>query len=171
MIMKRFLILFALIAFSGVSCAGPGKVGWTRPRGDFRQDEFEQDRKQCIESIGQTLEPEAFGQALEECLFWKGYKYKTPEEGKMGQWKKPDFGQDQFDKDLEECKQATFNDKDRDVDHPLTVAECLAEKGYAFEPPTANKKDPVTVLKVLEVSGLVVLGLALFALRVAAGGM
>ncbi len=64
-----------LIVFVTVSCAGPNKVGWTKP--DFRQDEFEKDRKQCIQILDDSLDSEAFGKALEECLAKKGYKYET----------------------------------------------------------------------------------------------
>ncbi len=73
--MKRFLTFFVLLAFVAVNCAGPGKVGWTKQESDFRQDRFEEDRKKCVEIIDQDLQPEAFGQALEECLAQKGYKY------------------------------------------------------------------------------------------------
>jgi len=78
--MKRFLILFTLIAFVSVSCAGPSKVkvSWTQP--DFRQDQFENDRKECIDSIDKNLNSNAFGKALEECLEKKGYEFKSVEE-------------------------------------------------------------------------------------------
>ena len=75
--MKRFLILFVLIAFVTVSYAGPNKVGWTKP--DFRQDQFENDRKECFDSIDKDLFSEAFGKALEECLAKKDYKYHEVE--------------------------------------------------------------------------------------------
>ena len=77
--MKRFLILFTLIAFVTVSCAGPNKVGWTRRGSDFRQDQFENDRKECIDSIDKNLNSEAFGKALEECFEKKGYEFKILE--------------------------------------------------------------------------------------------
>ncbi len=75
--MKRFLILYILIVFLTVSCAGPNKVVWTKP--DFRQDQFDNDRKECIDSIDINLNSEAFGKALEECLGKKGYEFKTVE--------------------------------------------------------------------------------------------
>jgi hypothetical protein len=85
MSMKRFLILSILIVFLTVSCAGPNKVGWTKP--DFHQDQFEKDRKQfendrkeCSDSINKNLNSEALGKALEECLEKKGYEYKKAEE-------------------------------------------------------------------------------------------
>ena len=72
--MKRFLILFSLIAFVTVSCAGPNKVGWTKP--DFRQEEFEKDREECIQRIGNhDSEPELFGERLERCLTERNYTY------------------------------------------------------------------------------------------------
>jgi hypothetical protein len=77
MTMKKFLILFILIVFLTVSCVGPNKVGWTKP--DLRQDQFENDRKECSDSI-ENLNSEAFGRALEECLGKKGYEFKKAEE-------------------------------------------------------------------------------------------
>jgi hypothetical protein len=93
MSMKRFLILSIVIVFLTVSCAGPNKVGWTKP--DFRQDQFENDRKECNESIDKNLDSEAFGEAREECLEAfgkafgeclekKGYEFKKPEEPPSG---------------------------------------------------------------------------------------
>jgi hypothetical protein len=79
--MKRFLILFSLIAFVTVSCAGPNKankVEWTKP--DFRQDQYENDMKDCIYSIDKNLNSEAFGKALEECLKNKGYTYQSSQD-------------------------------------------------------------------------------------------
>jgi hypothetical protein len=43
------------------------------------QDEFEKDRKECIDSIDKNLNPEAFGKALEECMSKKGYQFKIVE--------------------------------------------------------------------------------------------
>ena len=83
--MKRFLIFFILIAFSVVSCAGPTTVGWKSPY--FRQDQFEKDRKGCIESIDNGLDSEAFGQALEECLAKKGYTLNTMTEKSNQRWR------------------------------------------------------------------------------------
>ena len=80
--MKRFLILSILIVFLTVSCAGPNKVGWTKP--DFRQDQFEYDRKECIDSIDKNLDSEAFGKALEECLEKKDYEFKKAEKPQSG---------------------------------------------------------------------------------------
>ena len=80
--MKTFLILSILIVFVTVSCAGPTKVGWTKP--DFRQDQFENDRKECIDSIDKNLVSEAFGKALEECLAKKDYAFKKAEEPPSG---------------------------------------------------------------------------------------
>jgi hypothetical protein len=77
MAMKRFLILFIVIVFVTVSCAGPTKVGWTKP--DFHQEAFEKDRGECKRSIDKNLVSEAFGKALEECLVGKGYKYHRTE--------------------------------------------------------------------------------------------
>ena len=162
--MKRFLISFTLIAFVTVSCAGPNKVGWTRRGSDFRQDKFEEDRKWCIQIIDQDLHSEAFGQALDECLAWEGYKYEPvgsvsskQVQKKKGEWEKPDFSQVQFEKDQEECEQVVLND----IEHPATVAECLAKIGYKFEPLPADKKQPNKVLRVLEFSAVLALAVGL----------
>jgi hypothetical protein len=56
--MKRFLILSILIVFLTVSCAGPNKVGWTKP--DFRQDEFERDREDCFQTYNSNLDSDPF---------------------------------------------------------------------------------------------------------------
>jgi len=73
MSMKRFLILSILILFLTVSCAGPNKVGWTKP--DFTHDQFVKDQNECIDSIDKNLNSEAFEKALDECLAQKGYKF------------------------------------------------------------------------------------------------
>ena len=62
--MKRFLILFTLVAFLVTNCAGTNKVRWARPGNDLHQKEFEKDRAGCLQSIDQSLDSEAFGQAL-----------------------------------------------------------------------------------------------------------
>ena len=80
--MKRFLILSILIVFVAASCAAPNKVGWTKP--DFHQDQFENDRKECIDSIDKNLDSEAFGKALEECLKKKDYEFKKAEDPPSG---------------------------------------------------------------------------------------
>ena len=106
--MKKFLIVFILIAFVTVSCVGPNKVGWTRKGGDFSRSKFEEDREVCILIIDHHLPSEVFGQALEECLAWQGYRYEPArassrqalKKEKKGEWKKTDFSQDQFAKDL-----------------------------------------------------------------------
>ena len=49
----------------------------------------------------------------------------------------------------------------------MTVAECLAGKDYAFEPPPVNPKKPIKVLPVLGFSAALVLTVGLM---VATGG-
>jgi hypothetical protein len=66
---KRFLLLVILIVFGTASCAGPNKVGWTRP--DFRPDQFEKDRKDCTQAV--SVNPEQ-NMSVEECLAKKGYE-------------------------------------------------------------------------------------------------
>jgi hypothetical protein len=84
--MKRFLIFIILTAFVTAACAGPRKAGWAKP--DFRQNEFEKDRQECVHRIGNhDLDPALFGERLERCLAEKNYKYlpsqtevKSPEQ-------------------------------------------------------------------------------------------
>lgn len=80
--MKKFLIFPILIAFATMSCAGPSRTGWRKP--DFRQDEFEKDREECIQRIGNhDLDPEVFAEGLERCLAEKNYKY-FPSQAEVG---------------------------------------------------------------------------------------
>ena len=81
--MKKILILSNLIAFLVVSCAGPSKVGWTKP--DFRQDRFENDRNECIDSIDKNLDSETFGKTLEDCLNKRDYMFKAAEASPSGE--------------------------------------------------------------------------------------
>ena len=81
--MKKILILSNLIAFLVVSCAGPSKVGWTKP--NFYQEQFEIDRKECIDSMDKNLDSEAFGKALEECLKEKHYTFTPSGEQPSGE--------------------------------------------------------------------------------------
>jgi len=81
--MKRFLILFILIVFVTVSCAGPSKVRWTKP--DFRQYQFEKDREDCIQAVFDDPKQKM---TVEECLAKKGYEPGPPsnkEEAKTGE--------------------------------------------------------------------------------------
>ena len=78
--MKRFLILSILIVFLTVSCAGPNKVRHRIP--DYLQNEFENDQKECSDSIDKNLNSDVFGKALEECLEKKGYIFEEPPSGK-----------------------------------------------------------------------------------------
>ncbi len=71
--MKRFLILFILIVFVTVSCAGPSKVRWTKP--DFRQYQFEKDREDCIQAVFDDPKQKM---TVEECLAKKGYEPGPP---------------------------------------------------------------------------------------------
>jgi hypothetical protein len=80
--MKRVLIPLIVIVFVTVNCAGPNRVGWTKPY--FQQDKFENDRKECIDSIDKNLNSEAFGKVLEECLEKKGYDLIKAEEPPSG---------------------------------------------------------------------------------------
>ena len=83
--MKRFIILFILIVFVTVSCAGPSKVRWTKP--DFRQEQFEKDREDCIQAVKDKPEQ---NMSVEDCLTKKGYESEpepssNKEEAKTGE--------------------------------------------------------------------------------------
>jgi len=71
--MKRLLILSILIVVATASCAGLNKAGWGKP--DFRQDQFKKDQEECIQTLGNGLDFQSWGETLEECLIKKGYKY------------------------------------------------------------------------------------------------
>jgi len=73
--MKRLLILSILIVFVTVSCAGPNKVGWTKR--DFRRDQFEKDREECVQTLNNNLY--SYSQTsgvVDDCLARKGYQYQ-----------------------------------------------------------------------------------------------
>jgi len=77
--MKRFLILFSLIAFVTVSFAGPNKKvrAFTKP--NFSQDEYDKDRDECFaQSIEQNQDSDA--RSIVNCLENKGYEFKKAEE-------------------------------------------------------------------------------------------
>ena len=57
------------IVFVTVNCAGPNKVGWTKP--DFHPDQFEKDREDCVQAVKDDPEQNI---SVEECLTKKGYK-------------------------------------------------------------------------------------------------
>lgn len=130
-----------------------------KPGGDFRQDEFEQDRARCIESIDKGLHSKAFGQALGECLARKGYEYGAIDSAysKQIRWDRPDFNQVQFGQDTEECERVAR----KDLEYPKTLSECLTEKGYTFKPSPADKG---TAGKVLLLFVGIALGLGLVVL-------
>jgi hypothetical protein len=67
--MKRFLLMFILIVFVTMSCAGPSKVRWTKP--DFCQDQFEKDRDDCIQAVNADPDQKM---TAEECLANRGYE-------------------------------------------------------------------------------------------------
>jgi hypothetical protein len=129
--MKRLLILFILILFVTVSCAGPNKAGWTKRH--FRQDEFEKDRKECMQTLNKNSYSQTSG-LLADCLAWKGYEYNGPNEVR---WTKPEFNQDQFERDRKDCVQAVQDG----LEQKLTVEECLAKKGYESEPQPSSDKE------------------------------
>ncbi len=74
--MKRFLILFTLIAFSVVSCAGQNKAVRPFTKLDFSQDEYGIGSQECNEN----LHSDARWEDYVDCLARKGYAYQTPQE-------------------------------------------------------------------------------------------
>jgi hypothetical protein len=129
--MKRLLILFILILFVTASCAGPNKAGWTKRH--FLQDEFEKDRKECMQTLNKNSYSQTSG-LLADCLAWKGYEYNGPNEVR---WTKPEFNQDQFERDRKDCVQAVQDG----LEQKLTVEECLAKKGYESDPQPSSDKE------------------------------
>jgi hypothetical protein len=136
--MKRFLVFFILIVFLVVSCAGPNRVGWTKP--DYRQGQFEKDRKECIHSIDKYLDSKTFGKALDECL----------------KFTKPDFRQDQFEreKDRKECIDSIQSYLDPET-FGKALDECLQKKGYEYQA-SQDKAPPSEGMKVLKTVGAIV---------------
>ncbi len=150
--MKRFIILFILILFVTVSCAGPNKAGWTKPH--FRQDEFEKDRKECMQTLNKKSYSQTSG-VLADCLAWKGYEYTGPTTV---------MSQDQFEKDRKDCIQAVKDD----AEQKMTVEECLAKKRLESEPqPSSDKEKPKTA-EIAKQVGKVLLTIASFTILAAA---
>ncbi len=79
--MKSFLILFTLIAFSVVSCAGQNKEVRLFTKPDFSQDEYEKDWQECNnQSIDQNPDSDTRWQAYVDCLVKKGYTDQTSQD-------------------------------------------------------------------------------------------
>ena len=78
-------------------------------------------------------------------------------------WTKPDFRQDQFEKDHEDCIQAVKDDPEQ----KMTVEECLAKKGYESEP-SSDKEKSKTVETAKNV-GIALLGITAVVFFVAIG--
>ena len=160
--MKRLLISFILILFVTASCAGPNNTGWTKRH--FGQDEFEKDRKECMQTLSKNSYSQTSG-LLADCLAWKGYEYTGPSEVR---WTKPDFSQDQYEKDRKDCMQAVRDG----LEQKLTVEECLAKNGYESEPrPFSDKEKSKTaeIAKEAENAGGVFLVMLYYAALVAGG--
>jgi len=74
-------------------------------------------------------------------------------------WTKPDFHQDQFEKDREDCIQAVKDDPEQ----KMTVEECLAKKGYESEPiPDKEKSKTAETAKNVGKALLGIAGVVLF---------
>ena len=78
-----------------------------------------------------------------------------PNKVKVYNWKKPDFRQDQFDKDSKDCgeqsfKVRTYESNGNVVTGRVTLEECLQEKGYELVAEEVEApREPLTVGKVL----------------------
>jgi hypothetical protein len=68
-------------------------------------------------------------------------------------WTKPNFNQDQFEKDNEECQKSLSQLSEEEIN------ECLTEKGYKFEPP------PMTVGNVLKIAVMVPVAIVILGLQ------
>ncbi len=79
----------------------------------------------------------------------------------QNKWTKPDFRQDEFEKDREECSQAVKSDPEASP----TLEECLAKRGYESEPEPSPDKEKSKTAEVAKVVGK---GLLITALAVAA---
>ena len=79
--MKRFLILFSLVAFMAVSCAGPGKGVRPFTTTEYSQAEYDRVWRECDnESTDQNLDSDARYQAYVDCVAKNGYAYQTSQE-------------------------------------------------------------------------------------------
>jgi hypothetical protein len=162
--MKRLSILFTLILFVTASCAGPNKTGWTKRH--FSQDEFEKDRKECMQTLNKNSYSQTSG-LLTDCLVQKGYEYNGPREVR---WTKPDFNRDQFEKDHKDCVQAAQDG----LEQKLMVEECLAKKEYESKPqpsPDKEKSKISQMAKAAEDAGGPILVVIFYAAVVAGGIM
>jgi hypothetical protein len=144
--MKRSLILFSLIVFVTVSCAGP--TVYRREEWVISLDKFEKDRKECIESIDKDPNLETYDKAFEECFEKKGYESKTSRNVgnqtalNVFAWARWMKSQDQFEKDRKECIDSIDKNLDSEA-FGKALEECLEKDGYEFkkaEEPRSGKK-------------------------------
>lgn len=66
-------LLADCLARKGYEYTGPIEITWTKS--DFSQDEFEKDRKDCVQSVQESFQQKL---TFEECLVKKGYKSEPP---------------------------------------------------------------------------------------------
>jgi hypothetical protein len=57
------------LAWKGYEYTGPSEVRWTRP--DLSRDQFEKDRKDCVQAVRDSLDQKL---TVGECLAKKGYE-------------------------------------------------------------------------------------------------
>jgi hypothetical protein len=81
MSMKRFLILFTLIVFVTVSCAGQNKEVKVFTKLDFSENEYQKDWQECNnQSMEQNQDSDARWQAYVDCLAKRGYTDQTSQD-------------------------------------------------------------------------------------------
>ncbi len=167
--MKRFSILFTLIAFTTVSCAGPTvyrKSEWV-----MSPEEFEKDWKECSESIHPDVMLEAFNRSIEECLEKKGYVVRQPGSAASGEigWKK---NQHEFEKDRQECIEAIDENLSSEA-FGQALDECLGRKSYTYqitqevEKPKEKSATKEKIKTVAITAGMVLVGIIAVTLYVA----
>ncbi len=79
-------------------------------------------------------------------------------------WTKPDFCQDQFEKDREDCIQTVKDNPEQNV----SIEECLTKKGYESETEPSFDEEKTKTAEIAKTVGKVLLGTALVAVLVAA---
>jgi len=74
-------------------------------------------------------------------------------------WTKPDFRQDQFEKDRAGCMEAAKDDPEQKI----TIEECLTKKGYESQPEPAEKGESkaAKIVETVAVAVGITVGLAL----------
>jgi hypothetical protein len=78
-------------------------------------------------------------------------------------WTKPDFRQDQFEKDHEDCMVAVKDEPEQNV----SIEDCLLKKGYQSRPEPSSDKEKSKTAEAAKTAGKVLLVTTLVAVAVA----